>query len=331
MEQHIDFLAIGDTVIDAFIRLNDAEIVTSKDGHTQLLGVRYGDKVPFESVEICNAVGNAANAAVSAARLGLQSAILTYLGNDAHGTDCKNEFTKNGVSLDFVRTEDGKTTNYPYVLWYDVDRTILIKHEAFNYELGDIGSPKWIYLSSLGEHSAHMYEAIASYLETHPEIKLAFQPGIFDIKQGTEKLSHIYSHAEAICMNVEEAQRVLNIQDRDLKVLLSGLAALGPKNVFITDGIDGAYAYSTAAPDTYWFMPIYPHAPFERTGAGDAFFSTVISALELGKPINEALAWGPINSMSVVQFVGAQKGLLTEAKLSQYLAEAPADYQPRVI
>jgi sugar/nucleoside kinase (ribokinase family) len=166
--QNFDFLAIGDTVIDAFIRLTDAEIVTAKDGHTQLLGVRYGDKVPFESVEICNAVGNAANAAVSASRLGLKSAILTYLGNDQHGTDCKNEFEKNGVSLDLVRTEDGKTTNYHYVLWYDVDRTILIKHEAFDYELGDIGTPKWIYLSSLGEHSAHMYEAIAAYLETHP-------------------------------------------------------------------------------------------------------------------------------------------------------------------
>jgi sugar/nucleoside kinase (ribokinase family) len=128
-------------------------------------------------------------------------------------------------------------------------------------------------------------------------------------------------------MNVEEAQRVLGTGSRDLRALLSGLAALGPKKVFITDGIDGAYAHDSAEPDAHWFMPVYPHDPFERTGAGDAFFSTVISALEMGKPVHEALSWGPVNSMSVVQYIGAQKGLLSREKLEMYLTSAPEDYQ----
>jgi hypothetical protein len=51
----------------------------------------------------------------------------------------------------------------------------------------------------------------------------------------------------------------------------------------------------------------------------------------MGKSIPEALKWGPINSMSVVQFVGAQQGLLTEAVLEKYLAEAPADYVPKIV
>ena len=54
--------------------------------------------------------------------------------------------------------------------------------------------------------------------------------------------------------------------------------------------------------------------------------STVVVALALGKSLREALLWGPINSMSVVQQVGAQKGLLTREALEQYLANAPADY-----
>ena len=76
-------------------------------------------------------------------------------------------------------------------------------------------------------------------------------------------------------------------------------------------------------------MPIYPHTPFERTGAGDAFASTIVSALALGKNLLEALPWGPINSMSVVQEIGAQKGLLTLEKLEEYLKNAPADYKLR--
>ena len=49
------------------------------------------------------------------------------------------------------------------------------------------------------------------------------------------------------------------------------------------------------------FIPIYPHKQFESTGAGDAFSSTIVSALALGKTLDEALTWGPINAQSVVQ------------------------------
>ncbi|MEK7099670.1 MAG: hypothetical protein AAB883_00825, partial [Patescibacteria group bacterium] len=77
----------------------------------------------------------------------------------------------------------------------------------------------------------------------------------------------------------------------------------------------------------------YPdtRGPYERTGAGDAFASTVTVALALGKTLDEALLWGPINSMSVVQDVGAQKGLLSRGVLETYLAKAPTTYKVQVI
>lgn len=107
---------------------------------------------------------------------------------------------------------------------------------------------------------------------------------------------------------------------------MRALAALGPKKVVVTDGTNGAYAYDGA---TLLRVPMYPdpRAPFERTGAGDAFASTVTAALALGKTFEEALLWGPINSMSVVQEVGAQKGLLPRKALEGYLAAAPSSFQ----
>ncbi|MBC7869023.1 hypothetical protein H7X69_02505, partial [Candidatus Saccharibacteria bacterium] len=39
-----------------------------------------------------------------------------------------------------------------------------------------------------------------------------------------------------------------------------------------------------------------------------------------------ALTWAPINSMSVVQKLGAQAGLLGSDAINQFLATAPADY-----
>jgi hypothetical protein len=37
--------------------------------------------------------------------------------------------------------------------------------------------------------------------------------------------------------------------------------------------------------------------------------------------------WGPINAMSVVQEVGAQKGLLSREKLEEYIRTAPPEYK----
>ena len=60
----IDFLAIGDIVIDAFIRLKDAHVNCSLNKETCELCMRFGDKIPYESMEEVRAVGNSANAAV---------------------------------------------------------------------------------------------------------------------------------------------------------------------------------------------------------------------------------------------------------------------------
>ena len=329
----LDVIAIGDIVIDAFIRLKDAEETCDIDKKNCKLCVRFGDKVPYESVDICTAVGNAPNAAVSCARLGLHAGLLTYVGSDENGKNCISELAKNGVSATYVHTEDGMKTNYHYVLWYDVDRTILIKHEAYNYSTEGLPTgdeaPKWIYLSSLGENSLSMYAQIETYLKENPSVKLAFQPGIFDIKQGHAKLKNIYTRAEAESCNLEEAQRVLEESTRDPKILLQKMYdLLGTKNIIITDSIDGAYAYDGT--DSY-FIPVYPHVPFERTGAGDAFFSTIVAGLAQGNTLQEVLLWAPINSMSVVQQIGAQRGLLTMSKLEEYLKNAPEDYKLKKI
>ena len=314
-------------MIDAFIKIEDAEVNCDIDKQNCRLSMRFGDKIPYESVEICNAVGNSPNVSVSASRLGLSSALLSYVGNDQNGKDCIAELEKNNVDTEYVKVDDGKKTNYHYVLWYDVDRTILVKHEHFNYSLGHISIPKWIYLSSLGENSLDFHKEITDFIENHPETKLAFQPGTFQIKMGVKTLEKIYKNTEIFFCNVEEAQRILEDKSRDIKTLMKNLAKLGPKKVVVTDGFEGAYAYDSTNPTDFWFMPVYPHTPFERTGAGDAYAGTVVSALALGKTLGEAMTWAPINSMSVVQQVGAQKGLLPREKLEEYLKNAPANYK----
>jgi ribokinase len=329
MENQIDFLAIGDIVTEPFIRITDAEASCDLDQENCKLCFRFGDKVPYESAEICHAVGNSPNAAVSASRLGVKSYLMAYMGDDQIGKENLASLEKDNVHADYVKTVAGMPSNYHYVLWYDVERTILVKHTEFPYSFPmDMPEPKWIYLSSLASNSTQYHLEIAEYLKQHPNTKLAFQPGTFQMKLGTDTLKDIYTHTEIFFCNYEEAQRILKSEEKDKVKLMTMLKDLGPKIIVMTDGIKGAYAYDGT---DAWFMGIYPHVPFERTGAGDAFSSTFTTAILLGKTIPEALTWGPINSMSVVQQVGAQKGLLFREKLEEYLAKAPEDYKPKKI
>ncbi|MDQ5962203.1 MAG: PfkB protein [Patescibacteria group bacterium] len=321
-QQNFDLVAIGDTVIDAFIRVSVGHV--QETAHGAELCIPYGAKVPYDSVVVLPAVGNSANAAVSASRLGLNAALLTYLGNDKHGKECLEKLEVEKVATKFIQLEDGKRTNYHYVLWYGDDRTILIKHEEFTPVLPDLGTPKWVYLSSLGKHTLPMHHELIKYLESHPEVKLAFQPGTFQLGFKQE-IADLYKKTEVVCMNKEEAQGLLNTEEHDLKKLMDMLSDWGPKIIIITDGHNGSYMKHEG---TYFNMPIYPDEkpPYERTGAGDAFFSTFVSFLARGFDAPYAIVRAPINSMNVVQHVGAQEGLLTEEKLEEYLSKAPADY-----
>jgi ribokinase len=325
--KNYDFVAVGDITTDAFIRLKDASVTCDVNREDCKLCVTFGDKVPYESVEIIRAVGNSANAAVSASRLGLKSALVANIGGDQNGKECLEVLEKESVATDFITTHKDKETNYHYVLWYEDERTILVKHQEFDYHFPDIGSPAWLYLSSLGGNTENYHQEIASYLESHPDIKLAFQPGTFQMKLGYKKLESLYKRSEIFFCNVEEAKRILEIKDEiSIPDLLEKMRALGPKIIVITDGPKGAYTYDG---NEKLFMPIYPDTkpPYERTGAGDAFASTVTAALVLGKEIKDALTWGPINSASVVQDVGAQRGLLTRENLEKELEKAPENYK----
>ena len=338
--KNYDFIAIGDIGIDAFIRLKDAHVNCKLNNKDCEICMKFGDKIPFEFDRVIAGVGNAANAAVAAARLGLSSALVANTGKDERGKECKRALMSNIVSTDYIVEQKDKKTNYHYVLWYGAERTILVKHEDFDYSLppkmkaGPV--PKWIYLSSMAASSAGFYDKIADYLEKNPGVKLAFQPGTFQLELGKEKLDRIYKRTEVFAVNVEESQRILGINetDRDIKSLCERLVALGPKTILLTDGPLGAYLFwkeDGAADFKLYKMPLYPDPkpPYDRTGAGDAFSSTFVAALVLGKTPLEALAWAPINSMSVVQYIGAQEGLLIREKLEEWLKKSPVDYKAK--
>jgi len=329
-QSQLDVLSVGDVVIDVFIKLLDNEERVEHRPDGNWLALPFGSKVPFDHAEIVEGVGNASNASVAFAKLDLNSGLVSNIGEDQYGRDILATLQKNRVDTRFVHINPDKKSNCHYILWYKEERTILIKHEDYDYHwphfrISDI--PRWVYFSSVSKNALEYHDQLAAWLEGHPPVKLAFQPGTFQIAAGVQRLKRIYERTEVLAVNREEAAAISGGNHADIHDLFNRLHALGPKIIVISDGHAGAYASDGT---NRFKMPIYPDPkpPFERTGAGDAFTSTFVAALIKGSDIEAALLWAPVNAMSVVQKVGAQAGLLDAHEIEHYLRIAPKHYSP---
>jgi len=328
-----DILSVGDITTDAIVRLYEDTARIIPDGDAGWLAVPFGAKIPFDEAFVLEAVGNASNAAVGFSRLGLRTGLVTNVGGDSHGIDMIHSLHRHGVDTRFVRVNPGHSSNYHYALWYRDDRTILTRHEEYDYHwphLRPAELPTWLYFSSVSEHAMAYHDQLADWLDETPGTKLAFQPGTFQLEAGPERLARIYRAAEVLIVNREEAAQVSGGRHGDIGDLMERLHGLGPRIIVITDGPDGAFASDGSR---RLCMPAFPdpRPPCERTGAGDAFSSTFVAALVQGRSLDDALRRAPVNSMSVVQQVGPQAGLLTTADIDSLLAGAPEWYRPTPI
>lgn len=320
-------LAIGDIFTDAFIRVSDevGRVDVQPDG-TKRFSIPWGSREPYEGVDIVKAVGPAPNAAVSNARLGVRAGLMAFLGNDSTGSEAIEHLNSETVLTDTMSVQEGLKSNYYYVLRMGAERTLLLHNEPYEYRWTEPEStPDWIYLTELSPESWDMHQDLLAYLHNNPDVNLAFQPGAFHFKWGVEKLAEFYKRTHLIVLNREEAMKITGLPYDSIRDLAFALHDLGPQKVVITDGPNGSYA-------SYDFklvtIPNYPDPapPVDRTGAGDAFASTIVAALALGESMDTALTWAPINSASVVQKLGAQAGLLRREEVEAFLADAPEWY-----
>ena len=315
----MDFIAIGDTAVDEFIKLDQARINCDINNQNCTISMKWGDKIPFEFSVLVPGVGNATNAAV-AARLGLSSGFISNVGKIATAKKLSH-LSHERRRHEIYCYKRRMPTNHHYVLWYEAGVLFSFTMRRIPISFRRIYPPKWIYLSSAGEHSEAFHGELAVWLQA-PRDKARVPAGHISNVYGQRSLRTL--RAELVACNKEEAERIRG-RRYDIKELLEKCVHL-VQIILITDGPNGAYSFDGTEMLKIGMYPD-PKPPVDRTGAGDASTSTIVVAIALGKPLREALLWGPINSISVVQEIGAQKGLLTRESLETFLKNAPADYR----
>lgn len=308
----LDLLTIGDASIDTFFTPLETETLCTIDRKKCLIAFPYGDKIPVKNLEF-TVGGNAANNAVGARRLDVNSGIVLTLGDDNVGNLIVEKLRSENVDLTYVIQQPSTMSNYSTVINYSGERTIFTFHAPRSYEFPvQLPMAPWVYLTSMGESFRPFYKHLTEWLKKNPTIKLAFNPGSWQLREEFESIKDIVELTHTMYVNREEAEKITSFGSSDGKdrELLIALNKVGPKVCIITDGGNGSFAYDSIN-GKFTKVGILPVDAYERTGAGDAFGSGSLSALIHGKSLEEALLWGTCNSASVIGYTGPQKGLLS--------------------
>jgi len=318
-----DLLSVGDATIDSFMVPLESETFCSIDKKECLIAFNYGDKIPVKNLDF-SVGGNAANNAVGSARLGISTSLVLTLGDDSVGNMIIEKLRAEGVDLTYVIQQPGTVSNYSTVINYSGERTIFVYHAPRSYEFPvQLPTPPWVYLTSMGESFRPFYNHFIDWLAKYPQVKLAFNPGSWQLRAPKEEMEPVLTKTHVIFVNREEAEKMTDFGDsseRDRDLLIS-LNKLGPKVCIITDGGAGSIAYDSVN-GKFVKVGVLPIDPYERTGAGDAFGSGTLAALIHGKSLDEALLWGTCNSASVIGYTGSQKGLLKISEVPEWLERA---------
>lgn len=312
-----DVLAIGDATLDIFLRIDQATTDCRVDTKQCELCLSYADKVPVESIHRVVG-GNAANAAVGSSRLGLKAAMFGFTGSDEVSQMIKKTLKAEGVDTSQLTMAKGQVANTSVVLWHREERTILIYHEKRDYRWpAKLPVARYVYFTSMRKGFEKHHPQLLAYLH-RTGAKLVFQPGTFQLALGLSKLKPLIAASELFVVNREEAAALLGVPaSTTVPQLLGQLTEYGARYVSITDGQKGSWGCDGVK---CYQVPLFPGDRIEATGAGDAYATAAMAALASGKTYAEALAWGPVNSANVIQYIGPQAGLLTRQQLEGRIA-----------
>ncbi len=304
-----DLITIGDSTIDNIVVIDEEEahIQCGVDKSDKEICLNYADKIPIKKIGQ-SVGGNAANVAVACSKIGLETAIVTELGDDINGNIIKHEIERAGVNTKFVKNLANKKTRFNVILNFRSERTVLSYYAFRNYKLPELPTAKWLYFTSLGKNFDRVQNKLIKYLKKYPQIKLACNPGSYQMKHGLKKIKEILPYTTILFVNKQEA--AIFVGKKDIKSSLRALHRLGAKIVVITDGEAGSFA--SDGQEARYLMPTYPLKPAYKAGAGDAYASGFLSAITNGQTLKQAMQWGTANAGGVVQAMGAQKGLKTK-------------------
>jgi sugar/nucleoside kinase (ribokinase family) len=314
-----DIITIGDAFEDVFVTPDlsvhsDRRLASGKGIIFEL-----GEKIPLESIDY-EIGGSACNTAVGLARLGYKTSIVSLLGDDTAMGKVSNKLRNENVDTSNLIIDKDKKTGFSIIFNLQGERTIFVYHAIDDYQKFKIKKnlrSKWYFLAPLGENSdaieGHLIKEVAEN-----GARIAWNPGSIQIAKGFSHFRHLLKCTSVLFLNREEATKFIDFAIHPtIEEVMKKLHNYGPKIIVITMGAEGAKVFDG---NEFYETDSRPVQVVDSTGAGDAFAVGFLGRLikedfrvEISqRAISQALKSGIENSISVIQHLGAQKGLLNK-------------------
>ena len=233
--------------------------------------------------------GSPANMAANMARLGMNTAIVSCVGNDNLGVFLKNEVAKTGIDVNYVATDKiqptsivivSRTKGTPdFIAYRTADRMIQSHHIPDNLLAESaIFHTTCFALSQEPAQSAIVDAAQrANAVGCRVSLDANYAPQIWaDRQQAWDVISAYCSHNALVKLSEDDAERIYGKKVSE-KQIISDFHAMGADLVCFTKGGDGSIiSYEKGMKQLN--LGIKPLEVIDATGAGDAFWAGFLTA-----------------------------------------------------
>jgi len=302
-------LVSGSSVVDLIFK---GEVFAKRQKNGRLSLAFGGKYVPEEFYQRFG--GGGANAAVCLAKQGFDTVLWSYLGNDAFGRETAKNLRANKVNRRLIRfkaehtpistillTPSGERT----IITYRSDADLLTLNNAVRREMK---KRNWFALFSLAKLSREKKLKILRKAKKEG-LKIFLSLHGVEYLKGYGYLKPYFQLVDILHINAHELADIFggNAPDFNFKKTNFSLKLKIPLLVVSYD-VQGSFAYTK---QKIYYQPIIKAKKVvDTTGAGDAFAASFLGEYLKADSIEKGLAFGARNASSVIQQLGAQKGLL---------------------
>lgn len=262
--------------------------------------------------------GAPANFAYHVSQFGLQSRVVSAIGEDKLGNEILDNFQGKGLHTLIEKVEYPTGTvqvqlDNEGVPCYDIKENVAWDNIPFTDNLKQLAQKTCaVCYGSLAQRNVVSRETINTFLDAMPEGKGQYK--IFDIN-----LRQGFYTKEIICNSMQRCN-ILKINDEELVTVsrMFGypgidlqdkcwilLAKYKLEMLILTCGVNGSYVFT---PGSVSFVETPKVEVADTVGAGDSFTAAFVSAILKGKPVNEAHQL----AVNVSAYVCTQNGAMPE-------------------
>ncbi len=276
--------------------------------------------------------GSSANICAGLCKLGMHSALITSVSDDAVGRFCTNRLKHYGVDTQYLKVLGGeyRISLAVYESCIEDFQLVIYRNNAVDFQVTDEDVDRVDY-SGFGAliTAGTVFAAEPSRGSTFRAFENARQAGlpvIFDIDYRPYSWPSPEVAAEVLTRAGEESDLIVG-NDEEFGFMAGGIEkgldkarelAAGGRMVIYKMGQEGALTFADGEEIR---TGIYPVTAVKPNGAGDSFMAGLLAAIAEDRPLEEAVLRGSACASIVVSQPGCAPAMPTTAELDAFLAE----------